>query len=176
MKINIIKKEKEELLKRERVEFEISFEGATPSIYDVRKELAKELKIDIENLIIRKIMNEYGIMKAVGYAYIYEDKDELVKVERDYVKKKNRYGEKAIDKNNSEEGADKGNIEGSTKEKTGEESHLQEDEKVKEKKEKGVEGKEEVEKEEEKKEKEEKDVGKEDQSDKDKSDEEAGEK
>ena len=175
MKINIIKKEKEELLKRERVEFEISFEGATPSIYDVRKELAKELKIDIENLIVRKIMNKYGIMKAVGYAYIYENKDELVKVERDYVKKKNRYGEKSIEKNTGEGNVDEGNIEGSTKENTDEESHLQKDEKVKEKKEKGVEGKEEVEKEEEKKEKEEKDVGKEDQADKDKSDKEDGE-
>ncbi len=93
MEISINERIPEKLLKRERLNFVIEFEGATPSIIEVRKLIAQKLGIDMKQLVVRRIYNEFGATRAKGYAFLYESREELLKTEPDFIKKKNKVDE-----------------------------------------------------------------------------------
>ena len=93
MQIEITDKINEDLLKRQRINFIIEFDGATPAIVEVRKLLSQKLDVDMSNLVVRRIYNEYGSRRAKGYAYVYNTKQDMLKTEPEFVKKKNKVGE-----------------------------------------------------------------------------------
>ena len=93
MELEIKERIPEQLLKRERINFIVEFEGATPPVIDVRKLLAQKLSVDMKQLVVRRLYNEYGVTRAKGYAYVYESREGMLKTEPDFIKKKNKVEE-----------------------------------------------------------------------------------
>lgn len=73
MDLNITKQEKQPLLLRTEIIAEITFEGKTPSRYDLVKMISKKLKIKPELTLVKHIYTEFGSQKANVEAYTYED-------------------------------------------------------------------------------------------------------
>ena len=73
MDLNITKQEKQPLLSRTEIIAEITFEGKTPSRYDLVKIISKKLKIKPELTLVKHIYTEFGSQKANVEVYTYED-------------------------------------------------------------------------------------------------------
>lgn len=70
------------LLSRIEVDAEIKYDKqATPSTEDVRQSLSKELEVDKDLVVIKKIDTKYGAHIADVKAYQYFSKDEKNKLE-----------------------------------------------------------------------------------------------
>ena len=74
MKVKIISKEHNPLLKRKEVTFRIEHaqNGGTPTRAEVKKQLATLLKTDPELIYVKRIMTKTGTMVAIGEANTYE--------------------------------------------------------------------------------------------------------
>ena len=74
MKVKIVSKEQNPLLKRKEVTFRIEHDqnGGTPTRVEVRKQLATLLKTDLELVYIKQVKTKTGTMVAVGEANAYE--------------------------------------------------------------------------------------------------------
>ncbi len=89
MEINIIEDKYNSLLNRHEVDFNVSFEGPTPSRNDIRAKLSAMLNKPLELLIIQKVDNYFGKQEAKGYAKIYDDEQNMKKLENEYVLSRN---------------------------------------------------------------------------------------
>jgi small subunit ribosomal protein S24e len=86
LKIKIIENKRNELLKRNEVIFSLLHEGApTPSRIEVRKEIAKVLKTDINKVYVRKIETMTGTRTSIGEAYIYDSPEQAKVIEPKYI-------------------------------------------------------------------------------------------
>jgi len=87
MKINIISKESNPLLKRTEIAFEVKHEEkkGTPPRLEVRKELADALKADMQLVYIKKIETKSGAMTATGEANVYDSLEQAKLVEPEYI-------------------------------------------------------------------------------------------
>jgi len=74
MKVNIISKEQNALLKRKEVTFSVDHaqNGGTPSRVDVSKQLASLLKTKPELVYVKNMETKTGQMVAVGEANVYD--------------------------------------------------------------------------------------------------------
>ena len=94
MDLEIVKEEKNELLKVTEIRARLSFTGATPSKQQVVKALAAAMKAKAELIIVRHIRTDYGEQAADVRALIYADRASLEKLERKSMIKKNTFGKK----------------------------------------------------------------------------------
>lgn len=95
MEIKILEKQKNALLKREKVTFElISPKTATPDIKKVRELLVAELKTQPELLVIKSLYQRFGKNESLGTCYIYDTKEALNETESEYVLVRNLLKEK----------------------------------------------------------------------------------
>ncbi len=86
MKIEIIDNKRNELFKRNEIVFSLSHEGsATPSRIEVRKELARLLKIDVDKVYVRKIKTMTGTMVAKGEAHVYDSVEQARQIEPEHI-------------------------------------------------------------------------------------------
>jgi ribosomal protein S24E len=87
MKLKIVSKEKNPLMKRTEVTFRIEHEqtGGTPSRVEVRKEVAALLKTDLELVYVKQLETKTGIMVAVGEATAYESAEQAKLVEPKHI-------------------------------------------------------------------------------------------
>jgi len=75
MKIDIVNEKENPLMKRKELIVSIDFDkGATPSKADLQKSLAEQLKANIENLEISKILSEVGLPKGKAWIKIWKEK------------------------------------------------------------------------------------------------------
>ncbi|MFH1835674.1 MAG: hypothetical protein ABH851_05760 [Methanobacteriota archaeon] len=88
MNINIIEKKDNPLLERLEVHFEFSFDGATPSFFQVRQEFIKNLKADEKLTVLDGLQQAFGENKAKCYAKVYKTADAMT-VEPEFRIKKN---------------------------------------------------------------------------------------
>ncbi len=97
MKIDIIQKRENSLLKRTEYRAKVTFQGATPSNGDLKKHFAKTASAAEDVTVIRKISTEFGASKAVVDALVYSDATSLKNYEAPEKKKeaKNPVEEKA---------------------------------------------------------------------------------
>ncbi len=97
MKITITSKERNPLLKRREVVFEVDHKdtGSTPPRLEVRKELAALLKADPECVYVKRMVTKTGLMVAVGEANAYDRVEDAKLVEPEYIVARNRLPEKA---------------------------------------------------------------------------------
>jgi len=93
MELEILEKRENPLLNRTEVKFRIKHEGEkTPERELVKNDLAEELKVSKDLIIIDYIRPHFGIAVSSGYAKIYKSGEDGKKVEPDYVLKRNNYG------------------------------------------------------------------------------------
>ncbi|MBI2671792.1 hypothetical protein HYX16_02565 [Candidatus Woesearchaeota archaeon] len=88
MNIKVVNEKEEKLLNRKDILINLDFEDKTPSREVIKKELVEKLKIDPELLKIKKIQQEFGDRKAKVFAYLYNSKESLNKIEVKNKKKK----------------------------------------------------------------------------------------
>ncbi|MBS7639303.1 MAG: 30S ribosomal protein S24e [Candidatus Bathyarchaeia archaeon] len=90
MKISVISNKRNELLKRNEVIFSISHNGSpTPSRIEVRREIARILKVDAERVYIRKIESVTGAAASIGEAHIYDSQDQAKIIEPEHIIRRN---------------------------------------------------------------------------------------
>lgn len=94
MEIKIVSRKEEPLLSRVKIDSEIAFEKATPSITEIRDALASQLGKDKDLIAIRGVYNEYGLRKAKGIAYLYDNEEIFKRFEAKKEKKKDNKGAK----------------------------------------------------------------------------------
>ena len=94
MEIKITSRKEEPLLSRVKIDSEIAFEKATPSITEIRESLASQLGKDKGLIAVRGIYNEYGLRKAKGIAYLYDNEEIFKRFESKKEKKSDNKGAK----------------------------------------------------------------------------------
>jgi small subunit ribosomal protein S24e len=91
MKIKIISDQKNELLKRREVTFQVEHNqtGATPSRLEVRKAFADTLKVNADLVFIKKFETKTGTRTALGIANVYDSLEQAKLIEPEYIIKRN---------------------------------------------------------------------------------------
>ena len=149
MKVNIVSKQKNPLLHREEIEFEINKAKTTPSRKELREQIAAMCNADSELVIVDDIKHSFGTDYVSGKSRIYESKEDLSKIELTYKvkrhsEKKKEAKEKAAKAGTEEkaeekkegvkpEGKEKGKSEKKKEDKREEKAEDKKGEKVKEK-------------------------------------------
>ena len=97
MKIKVIDKKYNPLLKRKEVVFEVDHEKVkgTPPRLEIRTKLAEMLKMKPEHVYVRKVETKTGTMIALGEANAYDTAEQAMLIEPKYVIERNTPKEKA---------------------------------------------------------------------------------
>jgi small subunit ribosomal protein S24e len=85
MEISIISDTQNELLSRRELEFSIIYTGATPARKQVHAKLAAIMNVGKDQVVLDSMKTKFGITVLNGSARIYQNKDDLVKLERAYL-------------------------------------------------------------------------------------------
>ncbi|KXA93181.1 hypothetical protein AKJ65_06550 [candidate division MSBL1 archaeon SCGC-AAA259E19] len=84
--MEIIERQKNPLLKREGVKFQVEHSAApTPSRPDILEELSSELGVSKNLIVIERITTSHGSQAAFGKARVYETEDLLKELEPKYL-------------------------------------------------------------------------------------------
>jgi small subunit ribosomal protein S24e len=96
MKVNIISKEQNPLLKRKEVTFSVDHaqNGGTPSRVEVGKQLASLLKTNPELVYVKSMETKTGKMFAIGEANVYDSIKQAKFVEPEHIIARNTLPEK----------------------------------------------------------------------------------
>ena len=86
VKIEIVSKQRNELLKRNEVKFRIIHEeGGTPSRAEVRQKLATSLDVNEDKILISKYKTKTGSATTVGEANVYDSTEQAKVTEPKYI-------------------------------------------------------------------------------------------
>lgn len=89
MKVEIIERVENPLLQRAEIKFKVDHAGGpTPKRLDVRAQLAAQLGIAEELIVIEKLASLYGKQASSGIARAYSSKDRLEELEPKYLLKR----------------------------------------------------------------------------------------
>ncbi|MDH7563307.1 MAG: 30S ribosomal protein S24e [Candidatus Bathyarchaeota archaeon] len=91
MKLEILAEKENPLLKRKEIQFQVDHDekGSTPPRLEVRRALADTLKINVDQIFVKKLKTKTGTHVALGEANIYESADLARRLEPAYVIKRN---------------------------------------------------------------------------------------
>lgn len=91
MEIEITNKRENAVLKRTEVYFRVEHpKEKTPKRDAVKGKIAEALKTNRDLVVIDYLKSEYGMPVTTGYAKAYRTVDDLKKVEREYIQKRNK--------------------------------------------------------------------------------------
>ncbi|MBS7656706.1 MAG: 30S ribosomal protein S24e [Candidatus Bathyarchaeia archaeon] len=86
MKIEIVEKKRNELLKRDEVEFHVDHEkSGTPKRLEVKQKLASVLGVDETRVFIKKLVTKTGSMTSIGQANVYDSADQAKLIEQKHI-------------------------------------------------------------------------------------------
>lgn len=96
MKLKITSKEKNPLIKRTEVKFNIEHAqtGGTPSRAEIRTQLAAQLNTKLELVYVKHIETKTGTMVAIGEANAYDSAEQAKLVEPKHIITRNAVPEK----------------------------------------------------------------------------------
>jgi len=96
MKINIMSKEQNPLMKRREVKFSVDHSdvGGTPSRVEVSKQLASMLKAKVELVFVKNLETKTGTMVTVGEANVYDSVEQAKFMEPKHIIARNALPEK----------------------------------------------------------------------------------
>jgi len=97
MELEIVKKEKKPLVKRQEIEAK-AVQNYTPSNIQVQEELAKMLQKDKELIVVKHIYSRFGSYESHITAYVYDNKEALKKFEVQEKKKEKEEAKKEAEK------------------------------------------------------------------------------
>lgn len=91
MKIKILTKKHNPLLKRREISFEVDHddEGNTPSRLELQNNLANMLKTKSDLLYVKKLQTRTGTTIATGEAHAYESPNQAILVEPEHIVTRN---------------------------------------------------------------------------------------
>jgi len=82
MKLTILEKTNNPILKRKEVKFKVEHEGAaTPSKMEVADLLAAKLNAKKDLMFIKRYAGEFGVNVSTGLCVVYEDEDAMDRAE-----------------------------------------------------------------------------------------------
>jgi small subunit ribosomal protein S24e len=91
MELEITEKRENPLLDRIEVQFVVHHANQpTPRRESVREELSKNLKVQKDRVVVDSMSSSFGIHDTMGYAKVYSTKETALKVEREYILKRNK--------------------------------------------------------------------------------------
>ncbi len=90
MEVEIISQEKNPMLHRSDVRFQIVHDDATPSRLSVRDSLAAKLDKSSSEVVVHELKTKFGMRKTVGYAKVYESAEFARDVEQTYMLERNK--------------------------------------------------------------------------------------
>ncbi|KON34586.1 hypothetical protein AC477_00350 [miscellaneous Crenarchaeota group-1 archaeon SG8-32-1] len=104
MKVNIISKESNPLLKRRELTFNVEHiqNGGTPTRSDVCRQIASLLKTKPELVYVKNIETKTGTMIATGEANVYDTIEQSKLVEPKHIIARNKIPEKSEDSETKE--------------------------------------------------------------------------
>lgn len=95
MELEIQETKENTLLNRTEVHFVLHHPNSpTPKRDNVREELSKALKVPKDRVIVDNMAPSFGVHDTKGYAKIYPSKEIALKIEREYLLKRNKLVEK----------------------------------------------------------------------------------
>ena len=90
MEIEIVKEFDNPLLGRKEYTAEVKHDGlATPKRVELRKRLAAQVNANLENMILIEIKTRFGIAHDIALFHVYDDPENLKRVENEYLLKRN---------------------------------------------------------------------------------------
>jgi small subunit ribosomal protein S24e len=90
MKVEIVQKTENPLFQRTEIKFRVDHAGGpTPTRRDVRAQLAAQLGVSEDLIIIEKMASLFGRQQASGIARVYSSRELLEKLEPRYLLKRN---------------------------------------------------------------------------------------
>lgn len=99
MDVTIQSDTKNPLLGRREVKFEVSYSGAaTPSLKEIRANLAAKLVVSEDVLVVVDYRTSFGVNKSTGTAKIYGKKDDLKTELSQFIKRQFPQAEKPAEK------------------------------------------------------------------------------
>jgi ribosomal protein S24E len=100
MKLKIVSKEHNPLMKRKEVTFRVEHAqtGGTPTRIEVRKQLATLLKTDLDLVYVKQLETKTGTMVAVGEANAYESVEQAKLMEPKHIIARNAIPEEKPEK------------------------------------------------------------------------------
>jgi ribosomal protein S24E len=109
MKLKVLSKEQNPLMKRNEITFSVEHAqtGGTPTRVEVRKQLATLLKADLELVYIKKLETKTGTMVAIGEANAYNSIEQAKLVEPKYIIARNVTPERPEESQVAEESTEK---------------------------------------------------------------------
>ncbi|MHC3130023.1 MAG: 30S ribosomal protein S24e [Candidatus Bathyarchaeota archaeon] len=109
MKLKIVSKEQNPLLKRKEVTFSVEHAqtGGTPTRVEVRKQLATLLKTDLELVYVKHVETKTGTMVAIGEANAYDSIEQAKLMEPKHIIARNATPEKPEEPQTPEESTEK---------------------------------------------------------------------
>jgi small subunit ribosomal protein S24e len=81
MEIHLLDQKENKLVKRKEIKFSVAFLQAPPKKAELKAEVGKALNAAPDNVAIRRLRNVFGMRKSIGFAYVYENVDDLKKNE-----------------------------------------------------------------------------------------------
>jgi ribosomal protein S24E len=87
MKLKIVSKEQNPLMKRREVTFSVEHAqtGGTPTRVEVRKQLATLLKTELDLVYVKQLETKTGTMVAIGEANAYDSIEQAKLVEPEHI-------------------------------------------------------------------------------------------
>lgn len=85
MEFEVTRNNRNELLARREVDFNLRFDGATPSRMQVTGKLAALLNVSDKNMVLDSMKTSFGMTELRGTARIYDSEEGKNKVEREYL-------------------------------------------------------------------------------------------
>ncbi len=85
MEIKITSNTRNELLSRNELAFNASYEGPTPARSDIGAKIAAMHNGPVENLIISPLKGRFGTKSVTGVARIYDTPEALKSTEREFL-------------------------------------------------------------------------------------------
>ncbi|HEV2450098.1 MAG TPA: hypothetical protein VGU43_06815 [Thermoplasmata archaeon] len=97
MDVRVVEQRPNPLLKRIEVQFEVDHAGAsTPRRADVVGELAKQLKVPKERLVVESMHARFGLAQSRGEALVYTNIESRDRVTREHILIRNGLKEKKV--------------------------------------------------------------------------------
>ncbi|UCE38136.1 MAG: 30S ribosomal protein S24e [Thermoplasmata archaeon] len=99
MEVEIISKKENPVIERLEVNFKVSHpKEVTPKRKEVRDEIAAQLKVPKDRIVIDNMQPEFGKPETLGYAKVYKNKNDALKTESEAVLKRNNLFEEKKEK------------------------------------------------------------------------------
>ncbi len=88
MEIKIMNEYENKVIGRKEITFEINYTQNPPSRLQAKNELAKQIKVEPNLVVIKKMANVFGLRKMICNANVYPDEKILTKFEPKYIIKR----------------------------------------------------------------------------------------